>query len=236
MMKRQRNKMNYTSILEILENNSDPKLVAFNSRLKSQVSKDYGVKIPVLRNIAKKIIKEDPDLFLKIAKEDTQEEIMLQGMVIALSNFPTDKKLKLISNYLDKITNWALCDVFCGDLKPKSNQLKEYYNFIVPYLSSEAEFKCRFAVVMLMNYYINEDYIDQTFHHLISIKHEGYYVKMAIAWALSKIYVSYPDKTLQILEENILDPFTHNKSIQKMIESNRISSEDKAKLRTLKKQ
>lgn len=228
--------MDYISIIELLKENSDPKLIEFNRRLKSDVSHDYGVKVPVLRKIAKDIIKEYPDLFLKIAKDDTQEEIMLQGMVIALSKFPFDKKLSLTSSYLDKISNWALCDIFCGDFKPETEQLERLYEFITPYLNCKEEFKCRFAVVMLMNYYVNQDYIDKVLNHLITVNHEGYYVKMAVAWALSKIYVAYPDKVIQILKEEKLDSFTHNKSIQKMTESYRISSEEKNALRALKKQ
>ncbi len=228
--------MNYASILDLLKENGDPKLIEFNTRLKSNVSQDYGVKVPVLRKIAKTIIKEDPDAFLHLAKDDTQEEIMLQGMIISLSKFPFDKKLFLTEQYLDKITNWALCDIFCGDFKPKKDQLETLYEFMLPYLDSKEEFKCRFAVVMLMNYYIDDKYIDLVLNHLTSIRHEGYYVKMAVAWALSKIYVSYPDKTIKILKEGKLDVFTHNKAIQKMVESYRISLEDKAKLKELKKQ
>ena len=228
--------MDYPTLIALLEKNSDPKLQKFNQKLKSQVHQDYGVKIPILRSIAKRIIKEDPDSFLQWIQDNSQEEIILQGMVIALSDFPFEKKLALTEKHLNKVCNWACCDIFCGDFKPSKNELMKLHQFILPYLKSEDEFKCRFAIVMLMSYYIQENNIDSTLSYITQVTHEGYYVKMAIAWALSKIYVHYPQKVKMILINGKLDTFTHNKSIQKMIESYRISEEDKKILKKLKKQ
>lgn len=226
--------INYEALLQTLKENSDPKLRSFNSRLNSAVSHDYGVKVPVLRKIAKSLVKDDWRSFLSIARDDTQEEIMLQGMVIACSPCSFEEKLSLTEGYIPKISNWALCDVFCGSFKIKQEKLNRLYDFLQPYLNSKQEFECRFAVVMLMDYFIRDETIDQVLSHLIAIENNTYYTRMAIAWALSKAYIDYPEKTLAILQSGKLDAFTHNKAIQKMIESYRISEEDKKMLRTYK--
>ena len=87
---------------------------------------------------------------------------------------------------------------------------------------------------MMLNFYIVDDYIDEILHILNNISHEGYYVKMAVAWAISFAYIHYPDKTLKFLENNNLDKFTYNKALQKIIESNRVSKSDKDLMRTMK--
>ena len=88
---------------------------------------------------------------------------------------------------------------------------------------------------MGLNYYINDEYKDRFLKQLDKIHHEGYYVKMAVAWAISMIYVSYPDETTEYLKSNNLDDFTHNKAIQKIKESNQVTKEVKQKLNDLKR-
>lgn len=87
---------------------------------------------------------------------------------------------------------------------------------------------------MMLHYYINEEYIDRVLHILNDINHEGYYVKMAVAWAISFAYIKFPHKTLVFLKNNNLDSFTYNKSLQKIIESTRVSNEDKDLIRSMK--
>ena len=93
----------------------------------------------------------------------------------------------------------------------------------------------RFAVVSLLNYFVNEEYLFQLFQIFDGMKHDGYYVKMAVAWAVSVCYVRFPDKTFHYLENNKLDDFTQNKSIQKIRESFRVSKEEKEKLLLIKR-
>ncbi len=93
----------------------------------------------------------------------------------------------------------------------------------------------RFGVVMAMAHYIDEEYIDNVLQWMDRISHEGYYVKMAVAWALSVCYVKFPQKTMNYLKENHLDDFTYNKALQKIIESYRVSTEDKEIIRSMKR-
>lgn len=107
--------------------------------------------------------------------------------------------------------------------------------YIKPYLSSEKEFEIRFAVVILLNFYIVEDYIDRVILLLDEIKHEGYYAKMAVAWAVSICYVKFPKKTMEYLKNNTLDDFTYNKSLQKITESLRVDEDTKRLIRSIKR-
>ena len=87
---------------------------------------------------------------------------------------------------------------------------------------------------MILDYYIDEEYLEEDFKIFDDIKHEGYYVKMAVAWAISFAYIHFPQKTLEFLKNNNLDKFTYNKSLQKIIESNRVSKDDKDLMRSMK--
>ena len=104
------------------------------------------------------------------------------------------------------------------------------------YLKSDKEFELRFAIVMILGYFIDEEYLEKDFKIFNNIKSDKYYVKMALAWAISICVIKYYDRTVKYLEkEGILDDFTYNKSIQKARESYRLSKVQKDFLNTLKK-
>lgn len=102
-------------------------------------------------------------------------------------------------------------------------------------MKSDKEYEIRFGVVMAMAHYIDEEYINNVLQWMDRISHEGYYVKMAVAWALSVCYVKFPQKTVNYLKENHIDDFTYNKALQKIIESYRVSTEDKEIIRSMKR-
>ena len=112
---------------------------------------------------------------------------------------------------------------------------EEWFAFLKTYAVSGKEYEIRFALVAMLDYFINEEYIDQVLEILGQVRHEGYYVKMAAAWAVSICYVKFPEKTEGFLKKDLLDDFTHNKSIQKIRESYRVSKEDKERLKTLRR-
>ena len=107
--------------------------------------------------------------------------------------------------------------------------------FLSGVLQSGREFELRFCAVMLMDYFIQPPYTEDTIQTLCGIRHDGYYVKMAVAWALSVCFVKARESALPVLLDGRLDDFTHNKTIQKCCESYRVSNEDKAYLRSLKR-
>lgn len=215
---------------------ADDKYRSFHSNLCPGVENILGVRLPLLRKIAKSLSKEE-DYYNYLNNGDTKyyEEIMIEGLIIGYLKTDNENRFNYIRNFIPKIDNWAICDSFCNNLKFTKENMNEVWNFILPYTSSENEFDIRFAIVMMLNFYIIEDYIDDVLNTLNNINHDGYYVKMAVAWAVSYAYIDFPQKTLAFLKNNNLDNFTYNKSLQKIIESTRVSKEDKDLMRSLKK-
>ncbi|WP_343338028.1 hypothetical protein TPELB_35290 [Terrisporobacter petrolearius] len=215
---------------------ADDKYRSFHSNLCPGVENILGVRLPLLRKIANSLSKEE-DYYNYLNNGDTKyyEEIMIEGLIIGYLKTDNENRFNYIRNFIPKIDNWAICDSFCNNLKFTKKNINEVWNFILPYTSSENEFDIRFAIVMMLNFYIIEDYIDDVLNTLNKINHDGYYVKMAVAWAVSYAYIDFPQKTLAFLKNNNLDNFTYNKSLQKIIESTRVSKEDKDLMRSLKK-
>lgn len=214
---------------------ADEKYKEFHSGLCPNTNNIVGVRVPVLRNYAKELAKGDFRNYLTNAKDEYYEEVMLQGMVIGLAKMELEERLDYIKRFVPKIDNWAICDVFCAGLKFVNKNKEEVWKFLGQYLKSNKEFEIRFGVVMLLDFYTTEDYIDRVIKILNEIKHEGYYVKMAVAWAISVCYIKFPSETIKLLQENELDDFTYNKALQKIIESYRVSEEDKEVIRTMKR-
>ena len=216
---------------------SDQKYKEFHGGLCPGTENIIGVRVPVLRKYAQELFKEkDWKQTIKEIDNDYYEEIMLQGMLIGQAkNEDINTILKYVEKYVPKIDNWAICDVFCAGLKITKKYKKEMWNFIQKYLKSDKEFEIRFAVVMILDYYIDEEYLKEDFKIFDNIKHEGYYVKMAVAWAISICLIKYYEDTLEYLKKSKIDNWTYNKAIQKAIESYRISDERKQELRKIKK-
>lgn len=214
---------------------ADEKYKDFHSRLCPGTTNIVGVRTPVLRNYAKELNRKySLNELLKEIDDTLYEEIMLQGMLIGLSK-NIEEVLKYTKTFIPKIDNWAICDVFCAGLKITKKYKKEMWNFIQKYLNSDKEFEIRFGIVIILDYYIDEEYLDKNFEIFQKIKNDNYYVKMAIAWAISICLIKYYDKTIKYLKKAKLDDWTYNKSLQKAIESYRISDEQKEYLRKMKK-
>ena len=192
-------------------------------------------KFPVLRKIAKELAKEDwREHYAKIGNE-YYEEIMLQGMILGLAKTDIEEIKQYLVRYIPKIDNWAICDTCCAGLKITIKNQQTMWEFLQNYLKSEKEFEIRFGVVMLLDYYITPKYLKKIFRIFDEIKHDGYYVKMAVAWAISICYIKFPRETNEYLNQCKLDNFTYNKSIQKIIESYRVTKEEKEELKSRKR-
>lgn len=215
---------------------ADPKYKEFHSGLCPGTNNIIGVRVPVLRNYAKELLKKyEVKELIRLIDNQYYEEIMLQGMLIGLAKQDIKTMQKQMEEFVPQIDNWAICDVFCAGLKATKKQKKEMWEFIQKYLQSEKEFEIRFGVVMILDYYIEEEYLEENFKIFNTITSQDYYVQMAVAWAISMCLIKYYDATIKYLKIAQLDHFTYNKAIQKAIESYRISEERKHFLRTLKK-
>lgn len=228
---------NRDEIIFEMKNMADEKYRVFHSGLCPGTFNILGVRIPKLREYAKKLSKENWRENYNLLTDEYYEEIMLQGMMIGLADIDIEERLEYLEKFIPKIDNWAVCDVTCVGLKFINKNKDIVWKFIQKYLKSTKEFELRFAIVVLLDYYIDDEYIDDVINILDKTNCTTYYVKMAVAWTISVIYVKYPDKCLKYLKSsNInLDDSTYNQSIQKIIESNRVSKKDKENLRKLKK-
>lgn len=211
----------------------------FQSKLCPGTDNIIGVRVPKIRKLAQEIVKEDPRKFLDetINKENTYyEENMLQGLVISLSK---DIEICDIMDYLDKfvpkIDNWAVCDIVCSSMKKTSKHKKEMWNYLEKLILSKKEFELRFAIVMYIDYYLIDEYIDEVLKRIDKIDSNQYYVNMAIAWLISVAYVKYPSKTIEFLGNSNISDKTYNMVLQKIIESNKVSKEEKESIRNMKK-
>ena len=190
--------------------------------------------MPKLRNYAKELLKKyEYKEILSAFKDEYYEEIMLKGMIIGLNTKADIKEIiSDIEEFVPKIDNWAVCDTFCAGLKITKKYKDEIWNLLKKYLSSNKEFEIRFAVVMILDYYIEEKRLNEIYKICDKIENDAYYVKMAVAWCISICLVKYYDETLNYLETCKLDDFTYRKAIQKAIESYRLTDEQKEILKT----
>lgn len=213
---------------------ADEKYQKFSSALLPGVNNVVGVRLPVLRKISREIYKSDWQTYLKNNDCRFMEETMLKGMVIGLIKDEPEKILNYIENFVPENNNWSVCDSFCCGLKFIKKNKELVWNFVQKYLNSEKEFEIRFGVVVLLNYFIEENYIDRVLEKLEKVKTTDYYAQMAAAWAISICYIKFEAKTLDFLKKPSIDKAVFNKSIQKIIESNRISKETKIMLKAIK--
>lgn len=228
----------YDCIEKELLDMQDLKFKNFHSKLVLSSSEEIiGVKIPVLRKYVKDLLeKYDREDLIKNIPENYYEEIMLKALLIGSNKTDFDKAIIEIKSFLPKINNWAVCDTFCAGLKITKKHKEEMFKFINSFLNSKHEYEKRFMLVMILDYYVEEEYLDRIFKIFEKIpKNDLYYVQMANAWAISICLIKYYDETYKFLLKADLDDFTYNKAIQKAIESYRISDDKKEVLRKLKR-
>lgn len=217
----------------------DKKYKEFHSNLcpgENKTKNMIGIRVPVLRNYAKELVKKyEVKELLKQIDDEYYEEIMLQGMIIGFSKENFIEIQKYIEEFIPKIDNWAVCDTFCAGLKITKQYKDEMWKLLQKYLKFDKEFEIRFGVVMILDYYIEEQYLENNFNIFDSITNSEYYVQMGIAWAISVALIKFYDQTVKYLKTCKLDKFTYNKAIQKAIESYRITDEQKEYLRKMKR-
>lgn len=229
--------MKREDILEELFSEAEGEYARFSLSLLPGQDKEklIGVRLPNLRKIAKRLAKEKSEEYFALPVGDYFEERMLRGMTIGYQKTSFEQKIKEIDEFLPLINNWSLCDSFVGGLKITNTHKKEMLSFLKEKITSNEEYTLRFCVVMLLCYYIDDEYLEQVFVLLAGINHESYYVKMAIAWAISICYLYHPVETEKYLREQVLDAFVFDKSLQKIIESRRIDEETRQEIKRWRK-
>ncbi len=222
-------------ITKLLLSLSEEKYKAFSQSLIPGITNIMGVRLPKLRKLAREISKSDWRTYLKNCPNDYFEEIMLNGMVIGCIKADINEILDYVAEFVPKINNWSVCDSFCIGLKITKQYEEEVKIFLEKYLQSDKEYDIRFGVVMLLNYYVKEENLEDIFHITDGIHHDSYYVKMAVAWLIATCFCKHKEKTLRYLLNNQLDDFTYNKALQKIVESLKVDKETKEIIKSMKR-
>ena len=171
----------------------------------------------------------------ELPQGDTLEETLVRGFVIAGADMPLEEHLKAVAGFVPEIDCWSVCDSFVTSLKFVKKDRGRAWEFIQPYFESDRTYDIRFAAVMSLAYFKDGEYAPRVFEKFDKIENDDYYVKMAVAWAVSVFFVNAREETQRYLENNRLDDFTFNKSLQKITESYRVTPQDKAEIRAMKR-
>lgn len=247
--------MKRTEARERLLQMADPSFKDFNDKIVNcDTVPSIGVRAPQIRGLASQIAKQDFEQYLlemEVLPADGQaeqssvvlfqEEHMLQGIVLGSAKMSDEARVRHLDKWVPGIVSWADCDCSVSSFKFMKKNQDFWFRYNVKWLEGGREFETRYAIVALMQYFINDDYIDRVLEIFSGESTQAsfpadspYYVKMAQAWALSVCFVKYRNKTLELLSEKCMDPWVQNKAIQKCRESYRVSKEDKELLLTMK--
>ncbi len=227
-----------TKITQTLFENADESYKNFHQSIVPTLPKEriIGVRVPVLRKIAKQLKKDESSKslaneFLQELPHEYYDEDMLHAIILSDErDFST--ALERTREFLPYIDNWAVCDTFCPKaFRKNKNALWQY---IEKWLESKKTFTVRFGIVNAMRFFLDEDFSAEKMKKVLEVSNEDYYVRMAIAWYMSVALVKQWEVAIKVVEGKSLGAWVHNKSIQKSCESFRLSAEQKQYLKTLK--
>ena len=204
----------------------------FSSKLMPTVekSKVIGIRTPILRKYAKGL--ENYEDFLNDLPHKYFEENNLHAFLIERER-DFDRCIELIETFLPYIDNWATCD----SMKPKvlKKEPEKLLNYINKWIKSKDVYAVRYGINLLMSFYLDENFDEDYLTIVANVRSNEYYINMMRAWYFATALAKRYKETLTYIENNRLDTWTHNKTIKKAIESLRISRDQKAYLRTLKR-
>ncbi len=213
----------------------DKKYRDFQAKLIPTVDSNniIGVRTPELRDFAKKLVKDNSYIsFLDSLPHKYFDENQLHAFIISeLKDY--DECIRYINRFLPYVDNWATCDQMSPKVFKKNHD--SLLNQIKVWIKSKKTYTIRFGIGMLMQHYLDDDFKPEYLKLVSSIKSNEYYVNMMIAWYFSTALTKQYEFAISFIENQKLDIWTHNKTIQKTIESYRITTEQKEYLRTLKR-
>lgn len=226
-----------TSIQKKLFELQDKEYASFQSKLTPNIDPEsfIGVRVPKCRKFAKDLFKSDAaevTRFLCELPHQYYDENMLHGLLISeIKDF--EQCLKYLEAFLPCVDNWAVCDI----MSPKcfKKHKKELLPYIEIWTKSSEEYTIRFGLEMLMTHFLNDDFKPEYLNIAAAVRSDKYYVNMMIAWFFATALAKQWDSTIAYIEDDRLEVWVHNKTIQKARESNRIIAEQKLYLNNLKR-
>lgn len=222
------------TLYERLSGLADEKYKDFQSKLVPNIPKDtmIGVRTPDLRMITKELRgTEEAEKFLAELPHRYYEENMIHFFLIAMiPDF--EECAKAVETFLPYVNCWAVCDQATPKVFTKNHE--KLLPLIRKWIKSEQIYTVRFAIRMLMNEFLEEDFRSEYLEWVAGVRGEDYYIRMMVAWYFATALAKQYDASVVYIEERRLDPWTYKKTIQKAIESYRISEEHKEYLKTLR--
>ncbi|MCI8331452.1 MAG: DNA alkylation repair protein [Clostridiales bacterium] len=211
-------------VYDLLKDHIDEGYKQFNSKLIPNYPPDrmLGVRMPVLRKVAKQLAKKDAAAFLQAADFSTYESTMLFGMVIGYAAMPYDEKMKYTQFFLPRIDNWAVCDCVCSTLKFLGEEREKSLSFIKEWIHNAHEYTARFGLVSLLQYYVTEEWIEAVLAIVHGLSDREYYFNMAAAWLFAECMICYPRQSEPYLQT--LPPEIKKLALRKVRESRRSPS------------
>lgn len=206
----------------------------FHRKLVPTLDKDtiIGIRTPILRAYARELAKQDVSAFLADLPHRYYDENCLHAFLIEqIKDF--DQCMAALERFLPYIDNWATCDLLAPKVFKKHPDA--VYAACLRWMDSERVYTVRFGIVTLMKWFLDADFRPELLEKAAALRTEEYYINMAVAWLFAEALAKQYDAALPYLLENRLDTWTHNKAIQKAVESRRISDETKVYLKTLKR-
>lgn len=214
---------------------ADEKYREFHGSLLPGTDNIMGVRLPKLRSIARELAKLDWEEWFASADDMYYEETMLRGLTVAYAKLDSESRISHIRCFVPQINNWAVCDCFCNTIKAAEKEPERYWEFLEPYFSSDREYEARFGAVMLLSHFVKREYLEEALRRLERVHQEGYYAKMAVAWAVSVYFAAFPEEMLAYLQgSHGMDEFTYKKSLQKILESYRVDKKTKEIIREMR--
>ncbi len=204
----------------------EPKNVAFDTKIINTHLRVLGIRIPVLRKIAKTLAIQ-AERVVKGLKVDCYELMTLKGLMITKLQ-DCEAVYVALESFVPTIENWATCDLMCGDLKIVENNPDYFLPLISKFLASEREFEIRTGVVLLMKFYLAD--LSRVFALINNLNSDYYYVNMALGWLICESFLRDKASTLHFLRTAQISPVAINKGIQKIRESFRVSDLEKQEI------
>lgn len=220
-------------IQQYLLSMKDEKYRDFTLPLIPNIDQDtfIGVRLPVIQKYAKSLDEDTKNAFLSELPHYYHEENILHAFI--LSNIKDyDEFIAKTDAFLPYVTNWSVCDTICN--KHLNKYKDKLIHVVYRWLKSKELYRVRYAVKCLMNYYLGDDFKEEHIDKVAEVKLNDYYVKMMVAWYLATGLAKNYDAFVKPIEDHKFETFTHNKAIQKAVESYRVSEEHKAHLKQLK--
>lgn len=223
----------YKKTIVELKRNADAEYKNFNDKIIVSGYETIGVRIPVIKRIAKSVLQTEISDYLENCKFEYYECTLVYGLLIARLSFNEmwDKK----DYYLSKCDGWGLVDSFVPAIKVSVSDMERFYYLLIEEIEKQKDFHLRFRIVALMTFFIGGIHTKEILNSTEALDGKGYYNDMAIAWLISAAFVKQRESTLKFLENDKLGKFTHNKAISKINDSLRVNVEDKTYLKTLRK-